>query len=377
MRITEINIFQCNTPFKFSFHSPHLHRIQADSIVVELQFNNDILGYGESAPRPYVTGETNSSVINTIQNDFSKILFHQEINSLDDVENALNLLERECHNKKNDKFNSALGAIDIALLDALGKFQSVPLHNYLGPFTGDKISCSLSLPFFHDDMIIRELYSKIQLLELDSIKIIMGNVENDNIERVKFIRSLIGDQIEIRIEANGKWSLQQAISTLEKLKIFNISGVEQPVGISDIEGLREIRHITGIPVIVDEGMCNLRDAEHLIEMEACDIINIKISKCGGLLKSKQIRDFAQSRNVSCQVGAHVGETDILGRSGQYFAMTAKDLFCFEGFSHLLFENSWKNHIKKAAGEAELFPNFGLGVELKNQELILVCSLESK
>jgi hypothetical protein len=81
--------------------------------------------------------------------------------------------------------------------------------------------------------------------------------------------------------------------------------------------------------------------------------------------------------VSCQIGAHVGETDILGRSGQYFAMTAKDLFCFEGFSHLLFENSWKNHIKKAAGEAELFPNFGLGVELKNQELILVCSLESK
>jgi L-alanine-DL-glutamate epimerase-like enolase superfamily enzyme len=377
MRIIEINIFQCNTPFKFSFHSPHLHRIQADSIVVELRFNNDILGYGESAPRPYVTGETNSSVVNTIQNNFSKILFHQEINSLDDVENTLNLLEGECHNKKNVTFNSALGAIDIALLDALGKFQGVPLHNYLGPFTGDKISCSLSLPFFHDDMIIRELYSKIQLLELDSIKIIMGNVENDNIERVKFIRSLIGDQIEIRIEANGKWSLQQAISTLGKLKIFNIAGVEQPLEGVDIKGLREIRHITGIPVIVDEGMCTLRDAEHLIEMEACDSINIKISKCGGLLKSKQIRDFAQSKNVRCQVGAHVGETDILSKSGQYFAMTTRDLFCFEGFSHLLFENSWKNHIKNEARGTELFSNFGLGVKLTNQELKLVCSLQSK
>ena len=150
MKIIKINIFQCNTPFKFSFHSPHLHRIQADSIVVELRFNNDISGYGESAPRPYVTGETNSSVVNTIQNHFSKILFHREINSLDDVENTINLLEKECHNKKNATFNSALGAIDIALLDALGKFQGVPLHNYLGPFTGDKISCSLSLPFFHN-----------------------------------------------------------------------------------------------------------------------------------------------------------------------------------------------------------------------------------
>ena len=164
---------------------------------------------------------------------------------------------------------------------------------------------------------------------------------------------------------------------IEKLKGFNIAGVEQPVEKSDIEGLREIRNNTGVPVIVDESMCSLSDAKHLIEMEACDIINIKISKCGGLLKSKQIRDFAQSRNVRCQVGAHVGETDILGRSGRYFVMTTLDPFCFEGFSHLLFENSWKNQLKKAAGEAGLFSNFGLGVELTNQKLKPICSLESK
>ena len=148
MKIIKINLFKCNTPFKFSFHSPHIRRIKADSIVVELQFNNDISGYGESAPRPYVTGETSSSVVSTIQNHFSKLLFHQEINSLEDVENTLNFWKKNAVIKKM-YFNSALGAIDIALLDALGKFQSVPVHNYLGPFTGNKISRSLSLPFFH------------------------------------------------------------------------------------------------------------------------------------------------------------------------------------------------------------------------------------
>ncbi|MEN6321484.1 MAG: enolase C-terminal domain-like protein [Syntrophaceae bacterium] len=376
MNIIKINIFQCNTPFKFSFHSPHMRRIQADSVVVELQFNNYISGYGESAPRPYVTGETCSSVVNTIQNHFSETLFQREINSLEDVEDTINHLEKECLNKKSATYNSALGAIDIALLDGLGKFQGVPLHNYLDSLTGGKISCSLSLPFFHNT-IIKELYHKIQLLELDSIKIVMGNIEKDNIERVKFIRSLFGDQMEIRIEANGKWSLKQAISTLEKLKRFNIAGVEQPVAANDVEGLREIRHITGIPVIVDESICTLFDAEHLIEMGACDIINIKISKCGGLLKSKKIKHFAQSRNVGCQVGAHIGETDILSRSGQYFAMTTRDLFCFEGFSHLLFDNSWINHIKSENGEADPFSNNGLGVELTNQNLKFVCSLGNK
>lgn len=372
MKITEINVFQCNTPFKFSFHSPHIHRMQSDSIVVKIQFDNGVLGYGESAPRPYVTGETPLSVANTIQNNFSKILLHEELHSLDDVENILNLLEQECLNKKNGPFNSALGAIDIALLDALGKYQGVPLHHYLGPFTGDKIACSLSLPFVQNTTILEKLYPKLQPLELDAVKIILGDVEKDTIERVKFIRALIGDDLEIRVEANGKWSLKQALSALEKLKRFNIAGVEQPLEKSDIKGLREIRRITGIPVIIDEGMCSLRDAEHLIEMEACDVINIKISKCGGLLKSKQIRDFAQSKNVSCQVGAHVGETDILGRSGQYFAMTVKNLFCFEGFSHLLFDNSWKNHTNNSARNAESFVNSGLGVELSNQELTSVC-----
>ena len=377
MKIVKINLYQCKTPFKFPVHTPHTRRIHADSIIVELQFNKGISGFGESAPRPYVTGETCSSVVNTIQNHFSKILFHREINSLGNIENTMNLLEKECHNKKSATFNSALGAIDIALLDALGKFQGVPLHNYLGPFTGDKISCSLSLPFFHN-IIIKELYHKIQLLELDSIKIIMGKLENDNIERVKFIRSLFGDHMEIRIEANGKWSLKQAISTIEKLKRFNIAGVEQPLAGNNIEGLREIRNITGIPVIVDESMCTLSDVKHLIEMEACDIINIKISKCGGLLKSKRIKDFAQSRNVRCQVGTHVGETSILGKAGQYFAMTTHNLFCFEGFSHLLFDNSWENHLIEGQNKTkDTFSDFGLGFDLSDQTLKLMCSLEIK
>ncbi len=108
-------------------------------------------------------------------------------------------------------------------------------------------------------------------------------------------------------------------------------------------------------------------------MGACDIINIKISKCGGLLRSKQIRDFAESRDVRCQIGAHVGETDILGRAGQYFAMTTSDLSCFEGLSHLLFENSWKDRLRRT----DSFINPGLGAELTNQTLKPICSLESK
>jgi L-alanine-DL-glutamate epimerase-like enolase superfamily enzyme len=341
--------------------------------VVELQFDNDILGYGESAPRPYVTAETPSTVADTIQRFFSKTLFRSEINSIKDVKRTLDALERECLDKNLNTYNSALGAIDIALFDALGKIHGVPLHHYLGPIVREKISSSLSIPFLHDS-IIRELYNELKTLEFDSIKIIMGSVEKDNIERVRMIRSLFGDHLDMRIEANGKWSTEQAISHIEKLKRFNISGVEQPVAAGDIGGLHEIRNKTGIPVIVDESMCNLSDAKKLIEAKACDIINIKISKCGGLLKSKGIRDFAESKNIRCQVGAHVGETDILGKAGRYFAMTTRNLFCFEGFSHLLFEDSWEGHFQRRSGGKDTSLNTGLGVDLAKQRLKPLCSI---
>ena len=375
MKVIKINIFQCNTPFRFSFHSPHTIRIESDSIVVELQFDNDILGHGESAPRPYVTGETPSTVADTIQDFFSKTLFRREINSIKDVKSTLEALEGECQDKKLDKYNSALGSIDIALLDSLGKLQSMPVHYYLGAIASEKISSSLSIPFLHKS-IIRELCHDLKRFEFDSIKVIMGEVEKDNIERVEMIRSLFGDSLDMRIEANGKWSLKQAISHIEKLRRFNISGVEQPVAAGDIEGLHEIRNKTGVPVIVDESMCNLSDAKKLIEAKACDIINIKISKCGGLLKSKEIRDFADSKNIPCQVGAHVGETDILGKVGKYFAMTTRNLFCFEGFSHLLFEDSWEEHLQTRSSDKEISLDFGLRADLAKQRLKLLCSLEA-
>jgi muconate cycloisomerase len=374
MKVTKIILSSCNSPFKFRFHSSHTIRRQAESIIVILQFNNGISGYGESAPRIYVTGESSATVVQIIQNYFAKILFDTEVNSVEDIENILCALEEECFHKNIKAYNSALGAIDIALLDAFGKSQEKVFHEFLYPIAKQSISWSLSIPLLPLAKI-KDFYYKLKSLEYESVKVLLNEGESDNIKRVHLIRSLFGDHIKIRIEANGKWSRDQAISNIENLKRFNISAVEQPVHRDDIEGLKNIRAITGIPVIVDESICTLSDAKHLIENEACDIMNIKISKCGGLLRSGRIVDFAQSRKVLCQVGSHVGETDILNKAGEYFAMTIPNLFCFDGFSSLLFKNSWeKDNIKTGGKINTIFSHFGLGGDLSDQSLKLLCSL---
>jgi L-alanine-DL-glutamate epimerase-like enolase superfamily enzyme len=370
MKIVKISLYQYNEPFKLGFHSPQTLRARSESIIVRLEFENGISGYGESTPRTYVTGEDCSTVVQVIQDFFSSILLSHEIHTIDDVEGVLNKLESECLKKNILHYNSALGAIDIALLDALGKFQKLPVTNFLGSIVREKALYSISIPFLHPQKI-RELFFQLQKFKFKYVKILLGKSESENVKRVGLVRSLFGDHVDIRVEANGKWTFQQAVFNLEKLEKFNITAVEQPVAKDDIVGLQRLKKAMKIPIIVDESMCSLSDAKILIEKEACDILNIKISKCGGLLRSIEIAHFAQSQNVPCQLGAHVGETEILRTAGKSFAFTIPNLIFFEGASFLLFKKSRSNNqfeIKnKREGEVS---NFGLGIKFTNQQLIM-------
>jgi L-alanine-DL-glutamate epimerase-like enolase superfamily enzyme len=370
MKIVKISLYQYNEPFKLEFHSTQTLRARSESIIIRLEFENGISGYGESTPRTYVTGEDCSTVRQVIQNFFSSILLSYEIHTIDDVEDVLNKLESECLKKNILYYNSALGAIDIALLDALGKLQKVPVTNFLGPIVREKAFYSISIPFLPFQKI-KELFFQLPKQNVKYVKILVGETESENIKRVKLIRSLSGNNADIRVEANGKWTFQQALSNLEKLEKFKITAVEQPLAKDDIAGLQRLKKAINIPIIVDESICSLADAKNLIEKEACDIINIKISKCGGLLRSMAIAHFARSQNISCQLGAHVGETEILSTAGKSFAFTIPNLIYFEGASFLLLEHTYSNNQFEIKNNNEnVVSNFGLGIKLTDQQLII-------
>ncbi len=370
MRIVKIHLYHFNKPFTLGFHSAQASRASADSVIVRLDFKNGISGYGESAPRTYVTGENCSTVSTLIKDCFSPLLFSCEINTLEDVESALTELESECRSRDIPHYNSALGTIDTALLDALGKFQKLPVTNFLGSIVRKTVPYSIAIPLLPLQEI-QELFFKLPKLDgVKHVKVLVGEAENENIERVGLVRSLFGDDVDIRVENNGKWTFQQAIYNLDKLEKFNITAVEQPLAKDDIRGLQRLKKAIGIPIIVDESMCSLSDAKRLIEREACDILNIKISKCGGLLRSKRIAQFAKSQNILCQLGAHVGETEILKEAGKAFALTTSNLVYFEGCSFLLFEDEWRSDQFEIKSDNEVgLADFGFGTASIAQQLI--------
>ena len=362
MKVIAVDVFSYDTSFRFAYPSAHLVRYKADSVILALQCERGITGYGESAPRPYVTGETNVSVRELIRNRFTPFLIGRKISKREDVQKILNHLEQTCLEEGITSYRSALGAVDIALLDALGKGGGVPVCRFLGPVLRKELPWSLPVPLLSEKEI-REICKGIRRRTFSSLKVLVGRDEEENLKRLKLDRNLFGNEIEVRVEVNGQWTKDEAFSNLQKLKRFTITAVEQPVGKGDIEGMKAIREAFGISVIADESLCSPKDAEELLDRGACNILNIKVSKVGGLLAAYRIAGIAASRGASCLLGAHVGETGILTSAALNFLVVAPALSVVEGFSSLLFDKSSRiDDLDPAERIGEILTAHGLGFD---------------
>jgi muconate cycloisomerase len=121
-----------------------------------------------------------------------------------------------------------------------------------------------------------------------------------------------------------------------------------------------------VPIMLDESLCGAIDAERAIAAQACDLFNIRLSKCGGFLPSLRLVQLARRHGLGCQLGCQVGETAILSAAGRHFASSVADLRYREGSydRHLVREALGTRDITFGrGGKAPALPGPGLGVEI--------------
>jgi L-Ala-D/L-Glu epimerase len=330
MRIKTIRLYRNAQPFRFNFDSPQTRRSQAEAIILVLEFDNGIVSFGESTPRDYVTGETCTSVMAAIGQGFVPILLASPIANRQDVIEMLNHLPAGCA----DSCPSALGAVDLALWDGLARLHRLPVFRLFADSPKRPPPYSVSIPYL-PFATIRGLYQQFRMLNIERVKVLLIGDWRQDLERIRFIRDLVGEKTALSLEANGKLALSDVMAVLERLTPGEVRDIEQPAARRDIEGLKMIRQRFGLPVVVDESMCSLDDARRLIDAGACDILNVKISKCGGLLRARQIIAWAASRNITCHLGSHVGETEILAAAAHHLACCTENLSWMEIGSFIL------------------------------------------
>jgi muconate cycloisomerase len=193
----------------------------------------------------------------------------------------------------------------------------------------------------------------------------------EDAERVAAVRSILGPSASIRLDANGAFKPADALRFLESVAGCGIDCIEQPIPRGSAAELAALRAASPVPVMADESIVTVQDAEELIAASAVDSFNLRISKCGGIGGTLAISAQAASAGVGVQLGCHVGETAVLSAAGRCLAAFLADLRFVEGSygTHLLKEDIANEDIAFGpGGEAPLLAGAGLGINVRDDLL---------
>ncbi|MGD8631576.1 MAG: enolase C-terminal domain-like protein [Gammaproteobacteria bacterium] len=333
MKITRFDIVTVDIPMRQSVRHALAERSVARNILVAAHDADGNVGWGECCPRPYVTGET----IDSVKQDLGSIILPQllgrELESFGQVRSLIEpLLDSMARNQQ-----AAFCAAELALLDLAGRHFGVSAGSVLGPVQAPQVRYS-GVIATDDIESVKQNAAFMAKFGVNDVKVKVGASLESNLGILTTARAILGEAVTLRIDANCAWSAQETLRQLEAMQAFSLTGVEQPVPGEDIAGMREVTAAGLVPVVADESLCSLEDARTLVRERACDVFNVRISKCGGLVNAGRIDRLAREAGLACQLGAQVGEAGILSAAGRHYATRSAGVrWCEGSYGKLLLE----------------------------------------
>ncbi|HVO95131.1 MAG TPA: enolase C-terminal domain-like protein, partial [Terriglobales bacterium] len=371
-RIDSLTIYQLRIPFRKAFSHALQSREESDAVIVKIQDRDGRSGFGESLPRSYVTGETTESMIAHIREHLAPQLLRESFapgwETLAYLQSVMADWTRADDALANViAWNAAFCAIELALLDWSLRADASALGDLLPPVRYEVVYSGVVSADAPSDAAA--LAKRMARLGIRHIKVKIGT--DDDEARLAAVRQAVGDAIELRADANGAWNVRQAVERVQNLARFKLAAIEQPVRAADFAGMKIVRDKSGVPVMADESLVTVEQARQLIELDACDHFNIRLSKNGGIAGSLAIAKLARDHGVKIQVGAQVGETGIISAVGRTFAAHLPALEYAEGSfgTWLLAEDiTFDNVAFGYGGRAPLLKTRGLSVTVNEEAL---------
>lgn len=266
-------------------------------VLVTIRTDEGITGLGEATVMPGWSGETPEGACAVIERYFAPELIGQ---NPFDLESLMHALDRGVV----ENF-FAKAAIEMALLDIQGKKLDVPVYDLLGGRCRDTaIPVKFVVAAIEPDIAVRNAQRMVET-GFSTIKIKVGRDPEADVARVRRVRDALGDGIRLTVDANGGWTVGDAITTIRRLEPYNLVFVEQPVHRKDIRGMARVRASVGVPIMADESIFSVADALEVIRMDAADIISVYPGKNGGILRSRLIAQMAEAAGKPCHIGSNL------------------------------------------------------------------------
>ncbi len=315
--VAAVDLLTVELPFRFSFGHALASRSSSTNVVARVVLEDGTVGFGESVPRDYVTGETVEGAVAALAERFAPALLGLDPFSPEELADAIDEAAPPAAPDGAPE-TAARCALELGLLDAFGRRFGLSAQAWLGGEAAPRVRYDAVLPF-ESPRKVGVLARVIKAYGITQVKVKVGDDLERELATLASLRRLLGPTVDLRVDANCAWTVDEAFGAIERMRAYRISAVEQPLPADDLAGLARLTAEVPESILVDESLRTVEEAERLVEAEACDGFNVRVSKCGGLLASMRIARIAQAAGLDVVVGAQVGESGILSAAGRHLA----------------------------------------------------------
>lgn len=289
MKIERVDLMVVQLPLIRPFETSSSLKDHLEHILVKV-FANGLVGWGESASpsEPYYNEETTETCWHILKDFLIPPVLGQSWTNIDELTSLYQKVKRN---------NFAKAGLETACWDLLAQAKKQPLYKLLEGNRKEILSgVSLGLEKDVNHLLnligqyLNEGYRRIKL------KIAPGR----DIEVLRRVREKYPN-IPLTVDANSAYKLAD-LPTIQKLDEFNLMMIEQPLANNDIINHAKIQKVLKTPICLDESINSLEDAQKALELGSCRIINIKVSRLGGLLEAKRVHDLCYSKSIPVWCG---------------------------------------------------------------------------
>ncbi len=290
MRLDRIELRLVGLPLVRPFRTSSSIKDRISHILIRVIDEDGAEGWGECASPadPYYCPETVETCWHILADFLGPLVLGRDWASIDEFVKFYGLVKGN---------NFAKAGLEMACWGLLAGREGRPLSALLGG-TRSEVASGVSLGIETDPGRLFDLIDGFLAEGYRRIKLKIG--PGHDVEPVRRVRERYPD-LPLQVDANSAYSLRD-VETLRRLDEFGLLLIEQPLGHEDLFDHSQLQPLLKTPICLDESLHSAEDARKALDLGACRVVNIKVSRVGGLLEAKRMHEVCESRGVPVWCG---------------------------------------------------------------------------
>ncbi|MBV9558703.1 MAG: hypothetical protein JO254_16680, partial [Pseudolabrys sp.] len=334
---------------------------RADNLLVRIAAGGGLVGWGEAASAPTMTGETIESMMAAIRRLVPAITGRE----VGDIEGATAAMDAPLYGN-----HAAKAAIEIALHDLAGQASQRPVHALLGEKKRSRIALlGIIAGGDFDGDLADAAKKKADGFTAFKIKVGIDSAAEDA-RRTREICKVLGDDLLISSDANQGFDTDEAVSYVKACAGSGLDFFEQPVMSHDLEGMAAVANaVNGIAIGADEGIHSLDDIQRHHDRKAARGVSLKCIKLGGMRGVVEAANLCDSLGMKVNLACKTGESSIACAAAIHVGSVIPNVdWAFSMTNGGLAADVTEHSLRGSRGFVDSLDRPGLGVEV-DEDLI--------